>query len=155
MLVTQLIGERTMTEATANRAANVRERDLEWIENHFLDGADVAKTLRTGTPAAREQTIQGLERLALSMAQQGEAGWWAYSRPKHMHVCRIVRQERALLDAETIKAARHNHQAAVRQLRNSLHQRGWASVSMLKRLGAARGGLLAALAGRRFRDQVR
>jgi hypothetical protein len=144
-----------MTEARTDRAAYIRERDLDWLEDHFLDGKEVAQTLRAGTPEAREQTICGLEGLALSMSRKSKAGWWTYSYPKHMHVCRIIKQERALLAAETLKAARCNHQAAVRQLRSSLHKRGWASVSLLKRLGTARGGLLAALAGRRFRDDVR
>jgi hypothetical protein len=137
-----------MTEVRIDRAAYIRERGLEWIEDHFLDGKEVAQALRAGPPEDREQTIRGLEGLALSMSRKSEAGNWAYSYPKHMHVCRIIKQERALLAAEELQAARRKHQAASHQVRHHLHRRGWTPISVLRRLGNARGGFLAALAGR-------
>jgi hypothetical protein len=142
-----------MTEARIDRAAYVRERDLEWIASRFLGGVEAAETLRSGTIEAREQAIRGLENLAMHWSQMSEARSWAYDHAKHMGLCRIIKRERELLTADSVKVARTRHQVAVCQLRNRLHRRGWASASL--RLGTARGGLLAALAGRGFRDDVR
>jgi hypothetical protein len=136
-----------MTEARADRAAYHRGRDLEWIESRFLGGKETAEALRTGTLQAREQAILGLENLASAWSRMSHSRHWAYDHAKHMHLCSIIERERRLL-AANISAARRRHQAAVREVRNRLHQRGSAPLTMIKRLGRARGGLLAAIAGR-------
>jgi len=144
-----------MTEVRTDRVAYHRARDLEWIESRFLGGVETAEVLRTGTLQAREHAIQGLENLVLEWRRMSHARHWAYDYAKHQHLCRVIERERALLAAENMKVARSRHQAAVRGVRNRLHRRGWASVSVLKRLGRARGGLLAALAGRCSREDAR
>jgi hypothetical protein len=143
-----------MTEIQADCAAYHRERDLEWIESRFLGGKEVGQALRAGTLQAREQAIQGLERLASAWSRMSHSRHWAYDHAKHMHLCSIIDRERGLL-AANIRAARRRHQAAVREVRNRLHQRGSAPLSLMKRLGRARGGLLAAIAGRRSREDAR
>jgi hypothetical protein len=155
LLMTQLIGEQVMTEVRFDRAAYNRERDLDWVASRFLGGVEAAETLRTGTLQARAQAIQGLENLASAWSRMSHARSWAYDYPKHVHLCRIIERERALLAAESVRVARSRHRAAVREVSNRLHRCGSASIAMLKRLGRARGGLLAALASRGFRDDVR
>jgi hypothetical protein len=144
-----------MTEGQADRAAYHRARDLEWIASRFLGGKETAETLRTGTPCARELAIQGLENLAYAWSQMSHARHWAYSHPKHMHLCRIIERERTLLATDELQAARRKHQAAVRHIRHHLHRRGWAPLSLLRRLGTARGALLAAIAGPCSREDAR
>jgi hypothetical protein len=143
-----------MNETQPDRAAYHRARDLEWIEGRFLGGKKTAEALRTGTLQAREQAILGLETLAAAWSRMSHAGHWAYSYPKHMHLCRVIERERALLVAEELQAARRKHQAAVRQVRNHLNRRGWAPISLLRRLGTARSGFLAAIAGRCSREDA-
>jgi hypothetical protein len=143
-----------MTEARTDRAAYHRGRDLEWIESRFLGGKETAEALRTGTIQARKQAILGLENLACAWSRMSHSRHWAYDHAKHMHLCRIIERERELL-AQSIRAARRRHQAAVREVRNRLHQRGSAPLSLMKRLGRARGGLLAAIAGRCSREDAR
>jgi hypothetical protein len=135
-----------MTAAHADR----RERSLEWIarEFHYRDGKSMAEALRSGPRPRREVAIRALEDIACAERRRGLAGHWAYDLARHTELARIIVQERALLAVEDLRAARCNHQAAVRQVRHHLHRRGWASISVLRRLGRARGGLLAALAGR-------
>jgi hypothetical protein len=137
-----------MNSAKTDRATYHRERDLDWIASRLLGGEEAAQTLRTGTIEAREQAIQGLENLAMPWSRMSHAWHWAYCHAKHTHLCRVIERERTLLAAETLKVARSRQRAAVRQLRDRLHSRGWASVSVLRRLGKARGRLLSALAGR-------
>jgi hypothetical protein len=144
-----------MTDVQGDRATYHRGCDLDWIERRFLGGKETAQVLRTGTLQAREQAIQGLERLALAWSRMSHARHWAYSHPKHMHLCRIIERERALLAAEELQAARRQHQAAVRQVRHHLHRDGWAPLSALRRLGTARGGFLAAIAGRCSKEHAR
>jgi hypothetical protein len=72
-----------------------------------------------------------------------------------MGFCRIIERERALLAAEQLQAARRQHQTVGRQIRHQLHRRGWAPISLLRRLGKARGGLLAALANQCDREDAR
>jgi hypothetical protein len=144
-----------MTEAQAERAAYHRERDLDWVASRFLGGVETVQTLRTGTIEAREQAILGLENLAFGWSRMSHARHWAYDYAKHQHLCRVIERERALLAAESMRVARSRHQAAVRDVRNRLHRRGWAPIAMLKRLDRTRGGLLAALAGRCHREDAR
>jgi hypothetical protein len=141
-----------MNSAKTDRAAYHRERDLDWIASRFLGGVEAAQTLRTGTLQARQQAMQGLERLALHWSRMSHARHWAYCHAKHQHLIRIIERERELLAAENVKSARSRYHAAAREIRIRLHQRGWASVTVLRRLGRARGGLLAALAGRCSRE---
>jgi hypothetical protein len=136
-----------MNSAKTDRAAYHRERDLDWIASRFLGGVEAAQTLRSDTIEAREQAIQGLENLALHWSRMSHARHWAYDHAKHMHLVHVIERERALLATENVRAAHSRHQAAVREVRNRLHRRGWVSVFVLKHLGRARGGLLAALAG--------
>ena len=144
-----------MTEAHADRAAYHRGRDLEWIESRFLGGKETAETLRTGTLQARAQAIQGLETLAFAWSRMSHARHWAYDYAKHSTWCRVIERERELLATEELQAARRKHQATFRQVRHQLHRRGWASISLLRRLGTARGGFLAAIAGRCSREDAR
>jgi hypothetical protein len=141
-----------MNSAKTDRAAHHREGDLDWIASRFLGGVEAAETLRTGTIEARERAIGGLENLAMHWSRMSHARHWAYDYAKHQHLCRVIECERELLAAENLRVARGRHQAAVREVRNRLHGRGWASVSVLRRLGKARGGLLSALAGRCGRE---
>ena len=144
-----------MTEVRIDRATYHRERDLDWVASRFLGGVETAQTLRTGTPQARAQAIQGLERLALTWSRMSHARHWAYDHAKHMHLVRIIERERALLATEELQAARRKHQSVVRQVRHHLHRRGWAPISLLRRLGKARGGFMAAIAGRKEEGDAR
>jgi hypothetical protein len=131
-----------MTQAQANR----RERALEWITASYLDGARWAETLRSGVAAERELVLAKLEAYARAERRRGLAGDWTYDLARHTELVRIIEQERALLTAEDLRAARCRHQVEVRRVRHLLHRRGFAPLSALRRLGTARGAFLAAIA---------
>jgi hypothetical protein len=135
-----------MTEAHTDR----RERSLEWIAREFCyqDGKSMAEALRCGTRIEREAAIAKMEARAAAERRHALAGQWAYDLARHTELARIIVQERALLAVEDLRAAHCKHQAAVRQVRHQLHRRGRLSISVLRQLGKARGGLLAAIAGR-------
>jgi hypothetical protein len=134
-----------MTEAPTHR----RERSLEWIAREFqIYGRSMAEALRSGARVEREAALVRMEASACAERARGLAGHWTYDLARHTELVRIIERERALIAAEDLKAARSRYQAAGRHVRCQLHRRGWASVSLLRRLGKARGGLLAAIAGR-------
>jgi hypothetical protein len=139
-----------MAEVHTNR----RERALAWIarEFHYQDGKAMAEALRSGTRAEREAALAKMEARGCAERRRGLAGHWTYDLARHTELVRIIDHERALLAAEDLRAARRKHQTAVRRVRHRLHRRGWVSVSLLRRLGSARGGLLAAIAGRCDRE---
>jgi hypothetical protein len=115
----------------------------------------MAEALRTGTRTEREAALARIEARACAERRRGLAGHWTYDLARHTELVRVIEQEKALLAAEDLKVARRKHQTAVRQVRHHLHRRGWAPISMLRRLGRTRGGLLAALAGRCDREDAR
>lgn len=133
---------------------NRREHSLDWIarEFHYLSGSEMAESLRRGTAAERERVLAKLEAHARAERRRGLAGHWTYDLARHNELVRIIGQERALLAAEDLKTARRSYQAAGRQLRRHLHRHGRAPISLLRRLGTARGGFLAAIAGRKDGD---
>ena len=114
----------------------------------------MARQLRSGTRIEREAAIAKMEARACAERRRGLAGHWTYDLARHTELVRVIELERALLAAENLRAARCKHQSAVRQVRHHLHRRGWASISMLRRLGKARGGLLAAIVGRCHREDT-
>ena len=141
-----------MTEAQPT----ARERSLEWIarEFHFAGGVEMAEALRSGTRVEREAALGRMEARACAERVRGLAGHWTYDLPG-TRARRIIERERALLATEDLQAARRRYQAAVRQVRHHLHRRGWAPISLLRRLGKARGGFLAAIAGRKEEGDAR
>jgi hypothetical protein len=134
--------------------AHRRDRDLEWIarEFHYQGGSAMAESLRSGTNAEREAVLARLEDAARAERARGLAGHWTYDLARHTELVRIIDQERALLAAEDLRATHRRYQAAGRQLRCHLHRRGWAPISLMRRLGTARGAFLAAIAGRKEGD---
>lgn len=140
-----------MTGTQADR----RARALEWIarEFHYSGGAEMAEALRSGTRAEREAALARMEDAARAERRRGIAGHWTYDLARHTELVRIMERERALLAAEDLRAARCTYQAAGRRLRHRLHRHGWAPLSLLWRLGKARGGVLAAIAGRFGRQE--
>ena len=141
-----------MNEAQSDR----RERSLEWVAREFhLYGRSMAEALRSGTRAEREAALGKMEARACAERVRGLAGHWTYDLARHNELARIIVQERALLAAEDLQAARRKHQTVVHQVRHHLHRRGWAPLSLLRRLGTARGGFLAAIAGRKEEGDAR
>jgi hypothetical protein len=84
--------------------------------------------------------------------RRGLAGHWTYDPARDTELVRIIEEERALLAADNLKAARRKYQAAGRRLRHHVHRHGQGPISFLRRLGKARGGFLAAIAGRKEGD---
>jgi hypothetical protein len=115
----------------------------------------MAEALRTGTRAERHAVLTRMEARACAERRRGLAGHWTYDLARHAELVRIIEEERRLLAAEDLRAARHKHQTAVRQVRHHLHRRGWAPITVLRRLGKARGGFRAAIAGRRHPEDAR
>jgi hypothetical protein len=138
----------TMTEAYRH------ERSLEWItlEFHFSGGAEMAEALRSGTRAECEAALAAMEARARAERRRGLAGHWTYQRARHVELVRIIEGERALLATKDLRTARRTYQAASRRLRWHLHRNGCAPLSLMRRLGTARGAFLAAIAGHKAGD---
>jgi uncharacterized protein with PIN domain len=138
-----------MTETPASRP----ERALEWIahEFHYSGGAAMAEALR-GNRTERESALTKMEAYACAERRRGMAGHWTYDLARHTELLRIIAHERALLAAEDLRTARRAYQAVGRQVRHHLNRHGQASISLLRRLGRARSGLVAAIAARKEGD---
>ena len=143
-----------MTEAQTDPR---RERSLTWIarEFYYTGGVEMARALRSGTRIERETAIATMEDRACAERRRGLAGHWTYDLARHTALARSSYRSARCSRPRSCKLRAERSRPQVRQVRHHLHRRGWAPISELRRLGTARGGLLAAIAGRCSQEDTR